>query len=293
MKIISWDIGIKNLAYCILESSNDNKIPFKIYDWQIINSSENIYNYKCYKCDKSVTYKCKLLDKNYYFCNIHKFDFDKIINNNINNFKKEDLVRNECDIINTKSNIKCNKKSKFINNNNKCYCNYHYNLMKNKILNCKLEKINTNVNKIPIEDIKYNMLKILDNNPELLDIEVVLIENQPTFKNPKMKAIADTLYGWYLIRGKIDKKNNCNIKKILYISPSNKLKVDNDNSILLLKKTKNDTEKYKITKKLSIIYTKQLIENDINSLNILNNNKKKDDLADSFLQGVYYLKCVL
>ena len=29
MKIISWDVGIKNLAYCVMEKQNDKDIPYK------------------------------------------------------------------------------------------------------------------------------------------------------------------------------------------------------------------------------------------------------------------------
>ena len=35
MKIISWDVGIKNLAYCIIELNSDN--TKKILHWNIIN----------------------------------------------------------------------------------------------------------------------------------------------------------------------------------------------------------------------------------------------------------------
>ena len=42
MKILSWDIGIKNLSYCILESENKNNV--KIIDWGIIDISP--YNKK-------------------------------------------------------------------------------------------------------------------------------------------------------------------------------------------------------------------------------------------------------
>ena len=40
MKIISWDVGIKNLAYCIMEKTNKNDLPYKIHNWGILNSIE-------------------------------------------------------------------------------------------------------------------------------------------------------------------------------------------------------------------------------------------------------------
>ena len=51
MKILSFDIGIKNLAYCLLESEN-----FTIEDWGIINISVNHecqYQMKDRKCDNT------------------------------------------------------------------------------------------------------------------------------------------------------------------------------------------------------------------------------------------------
>ena len=36
MKICSFDVGIKNLAYCIIEKKDDG---FDILDWNIINIS--------------------------------------------------------------------------------------------------------------------------------------------------------------------------------------------------------------------------------------------------------------
>ena len=45
----------------------------------------------------------------------------------------------------------------------------------------------------------------LDKRKHFLECKMVLIENQPTLKNPKMKAISSTIYDYFLIRGIIDK----------------------------------------------------------------------------------------
>ena len=63
-----------------------------------------------------------------------------------------------------------------------------------------------------MEDIKLNLINSLDKK-QFQDIDYVLIENQPSLKNPKMKSIAETLYSWFLIRGIVDKKVN-NLKGI-------------------------------------------------------------------------------
>ena len=56
MKIISWDVGIIHLAYCILEYDEETK-KFKIYDWQQINLTD--YDENEYKCNILIKNKSK------------------------------------------------------------------------------------------------------------------------------------------------------------------------------------------------------------------------------------------
>ena len=49
-KIISWDIGIKNLSYCLSEYNLNNK-KLNIIEWNIIDI---IKNYKCKYCKKNI-----------------------------------------------------------------------------------------------------------------------------------------------------------------------------------------------------------------------------------------------
>ena len=125
------------------------------------------------------------------------------------------------------------------------------------------------------------------------DISEVLIENQPSLKNPKMKTMSAILYSYFIMRGIIDNKNS--IEEVRFISPSNKLKVNSKvtNSLLEKEQKKSDNDDknkknvYKLTKSLGIKYCKALIcEKDTN---ILDNFKKKDDMCDAFLQGFQYL----
>ena len=50
------------------------------------------------------------------------------------------------------------------------------------------------------------------------------------------------------------------------------------------------TKKYSDKKKLAIEHAKYFVQNNPDYIDFFNNHKKKDDLADSFLQGLYYIK---
>jgi hypothetical protein len=79
---------------------------------------------------------------------------------------------------------------------------------------------NKKVKDMTSNDIKFELIKCLDDrkNELLTNAEIVLIENQPSFKNPSMKAISDVLYTWFMIRGIVDKEiNNSTIKEIRFI----------------------------------------------------------------------------
>tara|TARA_B100000886_G_scaffold315518_2_gene253533 strand:- start:9222 stop:10124 length:903 start_codon:yes stop_codon:yes gene_type:complete len=294
MRILSWDVGIKNLAFCLIDTTENNKI----IDWGVINLIED-EDLKCHgfinsnneqsDCCKKITYEYINGTDTYYFCNLHKRQFEKIEKNvlNITSYKGEET----CTIL--KSNKKtCEKKAVFciedFNSKIKSYCCkiHHNNLIKkNNILRKKTKQ---NVNKIPIEIVKLKLIKALDKK-NFENINYVLIENQPSLKNPKMKSIAETLYAWFLIRGLVDHKIE-NLQNIYYISPSNKLKIDDVDLNKEIDKLKDSSKKYKFTKNASVVHTKSLIENDKFWYDYLCNHSKKDDLCDSYLQGMYFIK---
>jgi hypothetical protein len=243
MKILSWDVGIYNLSYCILEKNEETK-EIKIIDWDIVN-----------------------------------------------------LVDNE-------------------------------EMKKNTTL------------------IFENIPRKLHEKPQLLDVDIVVIENQPSLKNPKMKSIQMILYSYFLILGKVignGDKSGGYIQSIDFCSASNKLKVydgpeivleekpkrvakpklkkdspqiniivnneenieeikvekiekveeikiDDSNKDSQEKKKKSSSVKYADKKRLAIEHSKYYLKENPNFLDFFNEHKKKDDLADSFLQGLYYIK---
>jgi hypothetical protein len=180
----------------------------------------------------------------------------------------------------------------------------------------KSELNNDNINKIEIID--WDIINILKDNEKVKSInidelskrlyiklsevfkdkefDIVLLENQPVLKNPVMKSVQMLIYGFFLYQ-----KTNLikNIKLIKLINASNKLKIGLllNNEFKELKKIIDNKDyntklKYSINKKKAVDYT--LLYLDYLKLNnykdFFNLHKKKDDLADSFLQSIYYIE---
>ena len=91
--------------------------------------------------------------------------------------------------------------------------------------------------------ISYNMGSKLDKIKELMQVDEVLIENQPTLKNPTMKTVSAFLFNYFMLRSIVDKeKTNSKVKTIKFISPSNKLKVNENQTMEVMTRNK-DPEK--------------------------------------------------
>ena len=81
-------------------------------------------------------------------------------------------------------------------------------------------------------------------------------------------------------------KDDSSIETIHMVNARNKLKVYKGPTINCEIK-----EKYKRNKFLSVEYTKHMIISDkLCFQNKFNESKKKDDLADSYLQGIYWIE---
>jgi hypothetical protein len=122
-------------------------------------------------------------------------------------------------------------------------------------------------------------------------ITEVLLENQPCMKNPMMKSIQMIIYGYFQYQSILLERT---IKNIALVSASNKLKVGkNFNEINNSENIVKIKSKYTRNKKLAIEYTNWILKNRVTKYDELNkffnDHKKKDDLADAFLQGLYYI----
>ncbi len=278
MKVLSWDVGIKNLAFCLFEIIDDK---YNIIDWNIINLSED-EKHICSICNKNATFQTfhtqeKTIKK---YCGIH---IKKHINPPIPDiehfytYNKSDI---KCIFCKTKSSFHFQNNHLCKTHSKKFYKDYSSLLQTNKIKKNKITK--------DIDIISSTLIDELDYRPSLFQANIVLIENQPALKNPTMKAISSTIRDYYLIRGIKDKSFNSQINKVRFMSPSNKIKLSDKCDIVYEADKKN---KYKLTKSLAVEYVKKIL--DKQQLTQWNNHflsfKKKDDLADALLQGAYYI----
>jgi hypothetical protein len=293
--ILSFDVGIIHLSYCLMTKKMFAKpdgtqyLDWDIIDWNNIDMTQR-NEMKC-ECGAKASLTNNINGETKYYCKKHgkKIDveiqpFEELFTS-INKLEKY----NKCN--------DCDKKATY-RSNESCFCTVHSkqkykNMVKsNELKDFKIKSSKT----LNFDDVKYSLMMILEGKPKLLEADYVVIENQPSFKNPRMKSIASTLYDYYLIRGIIDKKiTKSNISMVKFMSPSNKLKLADEGDtkqLIKVKKEANeegkDTKAYKLTKSLGIKYCTELVKHLPNWLTHFNSFKKKDDMADSFLQGAYF-----
>lgn len=300
-RVLSFDVGILNLAYCLLERDGEN---FSIQKWGIINLVDD--RQKCNftlrgggQCEKNakfnIYHKEDLVifgdNANTCACATHKTKSIPVIVPIAPPKKKkgETISKLKCMLCDKDGEYELNTNSKY------CWCDAHY--QKNgkafeKKIVCRKITVQ-NCNKQPIQELTEKLVQRLDKE-QFVSVDEVLIENQPSLKNPTMKTIASILYTYFVIRGITDKeRTKSTINLVKFVSASNKLKVDKEKTAeIIIKDGKEKTVKeqrkiYDLTKNLGKKYCTALIEE--KDKKTLNGYKKIDDLCDSFLQGFQYL----
>jgi hypothetical protein len=255
MKLLSIDVGIKNLSFCLFELTNTEF--FQIIQWENINLIEEV-ELKCNNCCKLA----KFTKNGIPFCKKHTSNVEKIAN--LNKQTKQTLI----DIAN-KYNINLvslTNKSAIIKSINEYFKQNSY-----------IPIVKKNATKVDLVTIGRNIQQKFD---DILDIHLntihtIIIENQIGPIANKMKTIQGMISQYFIM-----KNENINIE---FVSASNKLKDFID----------KDKTEYKQRKKLGTQICENFIKNEIMFQNwetFLDNHKKKDDLADCFLQGFWFIK---
>lgn len=277
-KLLSWDVGIKNLAYCIIEFDGES---YKIIDWDLINLADDRKKCEYIKrgggtCDKIAHHTFHINEdtsfETKYYCKAHVGKADYCITSPLDEIKCK----------------KCKQSCTYIIDNSEFgWCDKHYEVELGKYKRRCVRKLDQHCNKISLVTLGNSMFEKLDAIPEMLEVDQVIIENQPALKNPNMKTVASMLFSYFVMRGIYENKGKMTADNINFAAASGKLKVNKKATNKQLKKGKNEKDVYNITKDLGIIYTKSLIGNKFKAL-FEKHAKKLDDLCDAFLQGIRY-----
>jgi hypothetical protein len=275
MKILSIDVGMKHLAYCLIEIKGNT---FTIDKWDVINLCREENKKICMgktksnkPCDKLAKFfKCETnndVQKCEYYCKTHFKKRKYLIpptsfkEKNIKKLKLKalkQLVETHKITIDKKKPLKVDYLSHILSHIDENYFNF-------------VETYNANsFNLITYgRTLKERFTKLLKN----IELDCVLVENQIGPLALRMKTLQGMIMQHFIER-------NCLI--IEEISPMNKLK----NYI-------NTKTTYNERKKLGIEITLKKL-NEIPEIATWKphfaKHKKKDDLADSFLQVLWYIE---
>jgi hypothetical protein len=281
-KICSIDVGIRNLAICILEISPNTFLRSKIIYWKCISLLDEVPKVLCDEknCSSNSKYTTSgsSIKKHYCLKHIKKYNYliPSAYPKNINKLSKQDLeiICKKLGVLNFS-----HKKTEMLKQIREKKCN-------------PIKTIKTN--DYTLVDIGKNIWKIFDEE-KLYQVDEVIIENQISPIANRMKTIQGMLSQYFIMR---------NIENIQFVSSANKLKVNteennnpsNPNSPTIV--TKSNTKNYKNRKELGIIKTTAFL-NHINKIEsedthkkwdkVFELSKKKDDLADCLLQGLWWI----
>ena len=271
MKVLSVDVGIKNLAFCLLEKK-EGEVDFSIGAWNTLDLSEEV-SYTCSSMEKGVPCGKPAKFKKNAFCYCLKHSKKQSYQVPTNELKpsyiNKQKIQNLYEIAD-KYKIAYEKPIKKAELTT---------LINEYIRNTCFEPIvKVNASKLDLVTIGHNLQKKLD---EVLEHEFdtmtnVIIENQIGPIANRMKTIQGMLVQYFIMR-------NCSAG-IEFVSASNKLKDINIDDDLI--ETYKDRKKIGITKCLEVINeNSQLKKWD----SFFNTHKKKDDLSDALLQGMWFL----
>lgn len=260
--IASFDIGIKNMAYCVLDSSGSH-----IIDWNVIDliDSEPMTCTMMVK-NKTCNKKAKYINPNKSdcYCLVHAKKSGFFIPKKesspsyIKKLKKDDLITLSKSLMLPVA----NNKDEIV----KIITNFY------ESKNLHVVKKQTSASAVDLITIGKKIKEKFENVTSLQNVSRVLIENQISKIASRMKTIQGMLAQYFIM-----KNENT---KIEFISSSNKLKsfVAQDENI----------NNYKQHKKDAVYYCNEIItKSHTQWVEFFNNHKKKDDLADCFLQGIY------
>jgi hypothetical protein len=322
MRLISFDVGIKNLAYCVFSIS---ETKWSIPEWICANlldgSGASHTSMPCchlisgkrksdapHLCNKNAKWVAP--NKTEYYCETHaKLHTEWILpkkRHTASHIKKMKLAEVELEYSNvfgaatttvanaTSNTPKKMKKPEMIERilvyyETKCYRSSTENVEKAKT-----------AGETDLVTIGRAIRRQLDADPSVEGITHVIIENQISTIASRMKTIQGMISQYFIMRFG-------DAVQIEFVSSHNKLKgFSSEKELDTLSSSRNcpnteskdTTEKnikasYKANKSDGITICRDFFESNREMdgwLSVFEKSKKRDDLADCFLQGIWYLK---
>ena len=287
--IISFDIGIKNLAYCVFTLPT-----LSVVAWDVVNLVPTVESTaplcNCLKikgggiCGKKATYTHG--DANY--CLVHSKNSGKLLPSKetsppyIKKLKLDELVAfyEKHGIIVPHG----AKKPILVESAIK-----HF---ESRCLVPIVKPKTSNANQVHLVDIGKRIKIEFDERLKTLlpQITHVILENQISPIAGRMNTIQGMLSQYFIMRNdSIHIEFISSIGKLKGLINDTKSKVQTES----VEGSPLDKAVYKEHKSDGIFFCKQFLENNIQLISlkqIIEASHKKDDLADSFLQGIYYMK---
>lgn len=276
MRILSFDVGIKNLAYCYFESDCST-----IIDWAVVDLCDDKRACTTPGCGKNAS----LNKHGEFFCSKHAKDFvkthpwlciprEKVCCEGVADLTLPKLKKLASSIDYVMPTGKCPTEELRENICNHINDNLMESVMTRNAKNVDLVEIGINLDKY--------FSKLFNDDTGLLKPDVVIIENQISPIANRMKTIQGMIAQFFITRFR------GSVIPVKFISSSNKLK-----DFLTPEELAGGTT-YDERKKKGIVATRELVCSHVANrdrwLDVFERHSKKDDLADSLLQGIWYAR---
>ncbi len=278
--IVSIDIGIKNLAICLFEKEDiDEGTRPKIHEWVVLNISNStpehdgkpvINKPKCSLCKHVAKYRILVDSLPIDYCMKHsKNSTDYILPcgeytyQKIKKYKLTDLVRVLSPWVKSTTPLPKTKKD---------WVDLYTSITLMPLIDNECHDIIT-CSEVSLIDVSRFLTQKMDTllSTYMPNITTVLLENQISPIANRMKSVQSMITQYFVMRG-----ISTNTIDVIYVSSTHKLdgiSVD----------TYSERKKAGISKCLGILSdTPKWIE-------YVSKHKKKDDLADCYLQGHWYI----
>ncbi|NBR15812.1 MAG: hypothetical protein EBU01_14730 [Crocinitomicaceae bacterium] len=250
MKIVSVDIGIRNLAICVLEGTSRNDV--KIIGWDVIDvigEKNGVLRPSCMKCKKPAMWSCH----EQYACSLHVPKSSVTTKTELNKKSIFELQK-----LGESLGIQKSKKPELVNS------------IYNHLRQGTWTKFKGNARGQggAVLELDKDIVACLNKRSDWwTGADLCIFENQ---KDRRMFAVQAMLHMYFSCKG----------YKTQGISAIHKLE-----NIMTID---DRTDSYRGRKKTGIVHCEALCPHD--KMDFFQSHKKKDDLADAFLQGLWKLE---